>query len=416
MNRPEYLDSYNFNWESLDIIASGTSSLDASNYLTNIKSKEETYKFLNGYGYDLSDPIQNAEMFGNFQEAIQFIKNYFLKEGNPDGLNLEVPNIFYSLTDISELMLILTGHSELNFTQEDSLWAGIILKVMHTILHLDKDLRHRYFSTIQTQIFDRFYKYLHREEDQLFLESEDKRVRIPLVEFETKSKKSRDSIIIKLLHKKENVAEELFDRIGIRFVTHTKADCLRVLHFMDINYLIMVNNIKPSRSQNSLVDLKELQPKYKELVKKSIKENMDEVKFRQQAEELIDSCFKENSLAHKNNEHSSGQYKAIHFTCRQLIKYKNPFYQNFSKIRTFARKNDPSNEITKRILDLDTSYIAKDIRFFYPFEIQITDKMSHGKNTEGDASHLEYKKSQVKSAMERLFKPLIDLKKIKIAH
>jgi uncharacterized protein (TIGR04562 family) len=249
----------------------------------------------------------------------------------------------------------------------------------------------------------------------LFLESDDKKVKIPLVEFETKSKKSRDSIIIKLLHKKENVAEELFDRIGIRFVTHTRADCLRVIHFMDNNYLIMVNNIKPSRSQNSLVDLTQLQPKYKELIKKAIKEKTPEEEFQKLADKLVNDCASDAQLHQKNN-HTSHDYKAIHFTCRQLIKYKNPFYQNFSKIRAFAKKNDPSNEITKRILDLDTSYIAKDIRFFYPFEIQVTDQDSHEKNTEGEASHLEYKKSQTRSAMLRLFKPLIELNKIEFSH
>lgn len=256
MNRPQYLDSYNFNWETLDIMASGTSSLDAKNYLSNFKTKEEALTFLEGYGYDLTDPIQNAEMFGNFQEALQFIKKYFLKEGAPDGLDLSVPSVFYTITDISELLLITTGNSSVTDKEEDAIWASMIMKVMHTILHLDKDLRYRYYSTIQTQIFDRFYKYVHRDsEDQLYLGSDNQTVKIPLVEFETKSKKTRESIIIKLLHKKENVAEELFDRIGIRFVTKDKVDCLRVLKFLSENYIVMVNNIKPSRSQNSLIDL-----------------------------------------------------------------------------------------------------------------------------------------------------------------
>lgn len=411
MDRPLYLDSYNFNWDTLDIMASGASSLDVDNYLTNLKSKEDAFKFLDGYGYDLSDPIQNAEMVGNFQEALQFIKTYFLKQGSETGLDMEVPNVFYSLTDVSELMLILTGNSDLTDSQEDAIWAGIILKVMHTILHLDKDLRYRYFSTIQTQIFDRFYKYLHREKDELFLESDDKSVRIPLIEFETKSKKSRESTIIKLLHKKENVAEELFDRIGIRFVTHSKIDCLRVLHFMDQNYLVMVNNTKPSRSQNSLVDLEEFKPKYRNLIKQTIKDKFSEEKFNTLAEKLIEES-RMLGAGHKNNAHTADEYRAIHFTCRQLIKYQNPFYQNFSKIRAFAKKNDPNNEITRRLLELDTRTIAKDIRFFYPFEVQITDKESHLRNTEGKASHTEYKKSQVHSAMIRLFRPLLKFKNI----
>ncbi|MAX65452.1 MAG: hypothetical protein CME66_00800, partial [Halobacteriovoraceae bacterium] len=279
MRRAEFYDSFNFNWETLDIMASGTSSLDAKNYLSNFKTREEALNFLEGYGYNLDDPIQNAEMFGNFQEAIQFIKKYFLKEGNPDGLDLTVPNVFYSITDVAELLLIATGNSENEITVEDSYWASILLKVMHTILHLDKDLRYRYFSTIQTQIFDRFYKYLVREGDDLFLETEDKKVRIPLVDFETKSKKTRESIIIKLLHKKENVAEELFDRIGIRFITFKKVDCLRVLKILDQNYTITVNNIKPSRSQNSLIDLECFKKDYLKIVKESMKGQLSEEDF-----------------------------------------------------------------------------------------------------------------------------------------
>ena len=412
MDRPSYLDSYYFNWEALDIMAIGTSSLDADNYLANLKTRDEVYKFLNGYGYDLSDPIQNAEMFGNFQESLQFIKKYFLKEGNDDGLDLLIPNVFYSLTDISELLLILTGNSEVANSKEESIWAAIISKVMHTILHLDKDLRYRYFSTIQTQIFDRFYKYLHREEDKLFLESDNKNVRIPLVEFETKAKKSRESIVIKLLHKKENVAEELFDRIGLRFVTYNRADCLRVLQFLISNYIVMANNIKPSRSQNSLVDLTLLRPKHHELMKQALKEKMDEQAFQTRLESLVEQCYENET--YKNNAHTLESYRAIHFTGRQLIKYKNPFFQDFSKVRAFAKKNDPSNEITRRLLELDTSFIAKDVRFFYPYEVQITDKKSHETNTVGLASHSEYKKSQLRSAMLRLFKPLLDYKNIKV--
>ena len=412
MQRPNFIDSYKFNWEIMDIMASGASSLDAKNYLATFKTKEEAHRFLNGYGYDLSDPIQNAEMFGNFQEAIQFIKKYFLKEGNPEGLDIKVPSVFFSITDVSELLLIATGSAEYKTSIEDTLWASIILKVMHTILHLDKDLRYRYFTTIQTQIFDRFYKYIHREEDQLFLENDDKTVRIPLVDFETKSKKTRESIIIKLLHKKENVAEELFDRIGIRFVTENKVDCLRVMKFLDQNYIIVVNNIKPSRSQNSLINLERFRENYLNIVKQGIKDNLEEEDFAKRLEELANtSSFDDN---YKNNEHTSKKYSAIHFTCRQLIKYRNPFYQEFSKLRSYARQNAPEEEMTKKLIELDASSIATEIRFFYPYEVQITDKESHYENTKGEASHQEYKKSQVNSAMKRLFSNLIEYKELKI--
>ena len=56
--------------------------------------------------------------------------------------------------------------------------------------------------------------------------------------------------------------------------------------------------------------------------------------------------------------------------------------------------------------------MAKDIRFFYPFEVQIVDKENHKLNTKGEASHNEYKRSQTRVAMLRLFQPLLEYKKI----
>lgn len=414
MDRPEYIDSFKFNWETFDIIAGGTSSLDAKNYLSHFRKEEDAYQFLIGYGFDIKDPVQKAELFGIFQEAIQFIKRYFLKEGNPEGLDIMVPNSFYSLTDVSKLLLMATGvKKDSSMSIDEVYWAGVILKVMHTILHTDKDLRYQYFKEIQTQIFDRFYKFLHRDENNnLFLKDDTLEEGIPLVEFETKAKKTRESIIIKLLHKKENVAEELFDRIGIRFVTKNKVDCLRVMKFLYQNYIIMVNNIKPSRSHNSLIDLDVFKAGYYEMIKFGIKNTDKKKEFFAKIDEYAEACAYSKNPKESVNNHTSEQYSAIHFTCRQLIKYRNPFLKRFTEVKALAKETD--SELAKKVLSLDTSSIARDIRFFYPFEVQITDIESHEQNTEGEASHVEYKKSQLDSAMLRLFKPLIDYHNLKV--
>ena len=136
--------------------------------------------------------------------------------------------------------------------------AEVILKVVHTILHVDKDLRNKFFKNIQTQIFDRYYRYIQRDSENKLYLGKDGQYDLPLLEFDTKSKKSRDSVIIKLIHKAENVAEELFDRVGIRFVTETRFDCLRVINFLISQGIVVAQNIKPSRSQNSSLILKNL--------------------------------------------------------------------------------------------------------------------------------------------------------------
>lgn len=408
MSRPDYINNYRFNWSTFDIMAGGTSSLDANNYFSAFDEKEEALNFLKGYGYDIGNPIESAEMFGNFQEALQFIKRYCLKEGNSYGLDFQIPNLFYTITDVSELLLITTKNMPDKVTDEESIWASIILKVMHTILHLDKDIRHQYFTTIQTQIFDRFYRYLGRDGEQLYMENDDKTNRIPIVEFDTKSKKSRESTIIKLLHKKENVAEELFDRIGMRFITQTKTDCLRLMNFLHENYIVSVNNIKPSRSQNTLMDLDIFKETHRKLTREVLRNNISEEDYVKKLEAIAD-------ISHKDfvtdNNHTSKSYAAIHFTCRQLIKYRSPFYRQFLDLKKFAKKTDKESEITKKLLSIDTSSIARDIRFFYPYEVQITDEKSHKRNSDGVASHEEYKKSQLVSAINRLFRDLLAYQK-----
>lgn len=410
-HRPDYLQDYGFNWETFDVVCSGKSSLDATNYLTELSEKTQVTDFLLGYGFDINDPVESAELFGIFQEALQFIKRYFLLEGNPTGLDLKVPHYLYSITNMSELFLAATGKSSFKLNTEESLWAGVVLKVMHTILHADKDLRYRYFSTIQQQIFDRFYKFIHRdEENRLFLKSEHG-MTIPLYDFQTKAKKTRDSIIIKLLHKQENVAEELFDRIGMRIITYNKLDALRVIKFLHRNYVIMINNIKPSRSQNTLVDLGVLRKRTYTLYKESIRMQVSEDEFYQKLNNLIEDCSP--IRPGHENRHSSDEYKAIHFTGRQLIKYRNPFMSSFNEVRKLALK-DKENPLSQALLNLDTSPISRDVRFFYPFEVQITDYESHLKNTQGEASHDEYKRSQLKSAMKRIFRPILEMKNIQV--
>ncbi len=54
--------------------------------------------------------------------------------------------------------------------------------------------------------------------------------------------------------------------------------------------------------------------------------------------------------------------------------------------------------------------MARDIRFFYPYEVQVVDVDAFKENTEGEASHQEYKRQQVQSAQKRLFKKLLEHK------
>jgi len=98
MERPSYLNKYLFDWELFDVIIGGKSALDAHTFLGPVSTREEVWEFLDGYGFNRDNQVSKAELFGNFQESLQFIRRYFLRENNPEGLELTVPNTFYTFT------------------------------------------------------------------------------------------------------------------------------------------------------------------------------------------------------------------------------------------------------------------------------------------------------------------------------
>ncbi len=423
MERPSYLSKYNLDWNILEDLFERRSALDLELHFGASDDVEGVNRFLKGYGFDPFDPVQNAELFGNYQEAIQFIKRYLLTAVQEDGIELMIPTAFYTITDIRDLILMAAvGNSEVN--TEEHLWAGIILKVMHTIIHADKDLRYRYFAIIQQQILDRIYKYLIREQDnKLYLGTSDED-KIMLEDFQTKAKKTRDSIIVKFLCKGDNVAEELFDRIGIRFITDNRFDTLRVINFLRKQHILIPHNLMPNRTINTLIDLEKFQQKYDSLLKIAERNDLSEKRFLDAAEREMADIFPTLDPSKQSNVHTSGEYRSIHFTCRQLIKYRDPFMSKFYDVRELAKdiqgeiSEDDKSEATERsrrlvnkIINLDTSSLAREIRFFYPFEIQITDKECNHQNSEGEASHQKYKQAQRKTAMMRLCSELLEYKK-----
>lgn len=400
---------YDFASEVFDVLIGGKSIIDTRQGLSYfpIRKYEDADRFIECYGFDLDDLIEKAEIIGNYREALAFVRKYFLQPENPDGMKLEVPRKIQELTDIRDLFLManfsLPGQQNDPPGQAMMQWACALLRVVHTIVHIDKDVRAPYIAETQKQIFDRFYKFIHRDEKgQLYLGATDEDpMRVDLIAFETKPKKPRDSILLKLLHKPENVAEELFDRVGLRFITHSSLDSLRVVKFLKDQMIIMPANIKPSRSRNTLANLTSVNDAIQGLKQKN-----------EVAEESWVSALNEASLktdiAAGINPHSSEHYRSMQFTCRQLIRFSNPLFNELRDLKVTAKSGELPETVTKQIERMDLKFIQKQVRFFYPFEIQIVDQKSHESNEKGRSAHSDYRKAQIQTAMKRVMKNFLE--------
>ena len=116
------------------------------------------------------------------------------------------------------------------------------------------------------------------------------------------------------------------------------------------------------------------------------------------------------SEGHSANPHSSEFYRAIQFTCRQLIKLKNPMYSDLKELKNQTRAGSLNNEnVLKLIERIDMKYIQREVRFFYPYEVQVVDQKSFEENEKGRSAHSEYKRAQLQTALKRVMGVLADV-------
>jgi uncharacterized protein (TIGR04562 family) len=200
------------------------------------------------------------------------------------------------------------------------------------------------------------------------------------------------------------VAEDIFDRVGIRFVTETLFGSLLVVKFLKDRMIVMPPNIKPSRSRNTLIDVDSFRGQLTDWLDRADRGEMDEQELVHKLEAVTSA-----PLVNPDNPHSSEFYRSIQFTCRQLIKLRNPLYDELKEIRSLAKSKSLDEEMMKAIERIDLKHIQREVRFFYPYEVQIVDTKSADENEKGRSAHSEYKKAQLHTALKRVMGALADV-------
>jgi len=190
---------------------------------------------------------------------------------------------------------------------------------------------------------------------------------VRLVAFEKKEGKYRESVLLKLLHKAENVAQEVYDYLGIRLVTPTRTEAVFAMKYLIDHHLVSFPNIMPSRCKNTLVDLDEFHEKLQTFVDQSVDHELKEI------DKLETKLSFPKGMAGEN-PFSSDHFRAIQFTSRPLIRIP------------VRRKSGVRGEVT----------------FFFPMEVQIMDGKSYLQSQKGDAEHAKYKEKQLEAVRARV--------------
>lgn len=363
-----------FPYELFNVVFSRKSFIDINRL--NVHDEATALSYMKNYGYDITDPLMKQKVGLILQESKNFIQNYLLEDPEGGDPALVMPPEVLFNDNILDL-LIMASEKEKTLLQA---WSCSVLRVAHTITHIENDLAKSFMPGIKKQIFSRFMDHLKLSRTgEYYLGEGDQKIQLKM--FEMKNEKSRESLLLKLLHKKENVTADVFDRIGVRIVTYNKLDVILVLKYFSVNHVVSFANIKPSRTRNNLINVERFLQGIEELNSHDLSSWKDEdvAEFLERHLQLPpeEKELETDRIIKENNLYSSTLYSSLQLTGRQLITIKDFF----------------KPEIV--------------YRFFFPFEIQILDEESFKESREGRASHEEYKRNQICAARKRVLNNVI---------
>lgn len=389
-------DAHAFQWDTLHVILEGTSPLELDG--VGVRDRANAYEFLRHYGLDAERDDDRRNIQRIHQEALTFVRKYFLTVRDA---GLDVPPSVAQPEDPADL-LVLASQDE---RTPEARWACSLLRVMHTIHHADRAFRKDAFDEIRRQVFGPYRACL--QVDDLgcpMLVRGDTRVHLEGVFF--KEDKSRDSIILKLLHKASNVAQDIYDWLGIQLVTRTRVEALLAVRFLRMHNLVIFANIVPGRSINNLIDVDGFRRTYEELTAQY--EAADDTDELWRLEHLTHESRDFGKLAATvQNPFSGPEYRSIQFTCRQLIRMPNPGRKPVDAIQEYLREHRDDERVVGLLDSLERIPMEKELAFFFPYEIQILDYENYLKTRMGQSSHAAYKKRQIQAARRRVLHGLL---------
>ena len=203
-----------------------------------IETEEDSLRLLALNAFDWEVPADRQRIESLRADAVDYVQRV-LKLHLDEGVSHEAPFI--------ELPLMASGKIGVRRHQRN---ACLLLKVMHILHHLDaRELRTR-LALSDSELFDSVEQSVIEIFDQLQASG------APVLEFQW-SRKTRHSLLTKMLIKRETSAARVFDRLRFRLIVKHHKDLLPTLRTM-LRKLIPFNYVVPGQTVNTLVDLRKI--------------------------------------------------------------------------------------------------------------------------------------------------------------
>jgi uncharacterized protein (TIGR04562 family) len=403
-NRAKIAEDWSFSWPIMNVLIGGRSSIDLPEI--QILNMDEATAFIKSYGYDPDKTHDARLMHATICEALGFIERWLMPKEWKAGV--QPPAEVLTCHDPRNLLLWACDRDPQQ--NQRRIWSCAILRVMHTIAHIEGAFRYSDIDVAREEIESRFHSITaYDERGDTWIHHGDQRIMLHTMDW--KHRKSRESVLLKLLHKRANVAETIYDMLGLRIVTENQSDVLRVIKMLHKSHIISFPNAIPSRSRNTIIDADKFKADLDQLISQLLSGKMSEAEFSV-AIESLNIPPPEDS---RENQHSGAEYHAIQLTCRQLIRTPKPLTilrkGLQQEMENLAQSQIQAPHVAELVNVLrNIAKLSGDDEFsFFPFEIQVMDIKSWEINTTGKASHSKYKKSQLKAARRRVLNEILPL-------
>ena len=261
--------------------------------------------------------------------------------------------------ELHDLFLYASGAKEKRFRKI----ACIVLKVMHVIQHIEgRDLLFK-LAVSEAELAQLVTERVMSIADEM------KQKGLPVVEF-ADSIKTRESIISKLIAKKESTAATVYDRTRFRIIVQNRPDVLPVLYFLT-QRLVPFNFLVPTQTENSLINFKELLREYPN--------------FQKHVKDLhLDEDYEERESHRPGNRFSGSGYRILNFVADVPI-----------RLDAFLPSPEKDDRPRKGRIALALC------------EFQICDEEQAVTNEQGENSHDRYKQRQRDVVLKRLSRGLV---------
>lgn len=294
-------------------------------------------EFLRVSQFDPDNRLDIERLLDIHRSAVDYIQTV---------LGIGVPSVLAHPARIQKLFLYASSQGDYRAR------ACMILKVMHVINHLEARELLYHLPISERDLFARVERRVSGVVRRML------DLGFPVDSYQA-SRKTKESLVTKLLSQRKDTAAQVFDRIRFRIITVNRAGILPVLFYLK-RHLLPFPFVIPGESANSIVSVSD----------------------------LFDEAFGINLEGGGDHLGTTGN---------------NPFsHEDFRVVSLVSdspvRVDDLADPASRRLVTKFGHMVL------IPTEFQIFDKASYFLNESGPASHEFYKSRQIREVIARLYR------------